>query len=187
MKKILTTSVFLLLLALLVQPIKSFAADTKSASSLNYAVINVVYVMSQSKAVQGITKQVNAYREKLEKQAKIKQDELQQNQQDLVKKQSEMSPKDFEKAKQQFQTKVQNVQQEFYNKSQSLEKVREEALATIEKSIGSILDKIAKENNNEIIFQATSLARYSKDKDISEAVVAQLNKNTPSVNVKKPF
>lgn len=153
----------------------------------NYAVVNVMYVMSQSTAVNHMTKKINAYKEKLAQDAKVKQATLQQEQEILVKKQGEMSPKAFEAAKVEFQRKVQSIQQDFYNKSQNLEKVKEEALASIEKSIGDIVDSISKSSNYDLVFQSASLVRYSTEKDISKQVVAKLNKIAPSVNVKKPF
>lgn len=182
MKKKIGLVVLALSVFMLFAPSKSRAEE-----ALNYAVVNMRDIFANSKAIQGIEKQINGYKDSLEKQAKVMQDQLQQNQQEILKKQSQLSPDAFEKAKKDFQDKVQKTQQDLYNKSQKLDQARQEAILEVSKAASSIVNDIAKSKNYEMIFEGEALFKYPNSKDISKEVINKLNSTKPSVNVKKPF
>lgn len=183
MKKKIILTVLALCGSIFFTPNKSFAQE----GNFNYAVVNMRDVISSSKAIQSISKQINGYKDTLDKQAKVTQDQLQQNQQELLKKQPQLSPDAFEKAKKEFQEKVQKIQQDFYDKSQKLDQSRQTAMLSLEKSINDIVSAIAKSKNYEVVFQGEALINYPNNKDISKDVISKLNTSTPSINVKKPF
>lgn len=190
MKKLLALGLLVMLLALpSFKPAQAAIASpaVSSAPIGNYAVIAVPYIMSKSKAIAGIQNQMKAYTTKLENYVKQKQKDLQNEAQQLSQKQSLLSPKAFEQAKVEFQQKVQNAQKDLEQKKQKLQKSNIDAVAQVEKTLGTIVAKIAADKKYELVFSSATLATYPQEKDISEDVVKALNSKLPKVKVPSPF
>lgn len=181
-KLILRATIFLFVITLI-----SFKGMPAKAAESNYAVIDVVKIMGESHAVNDIKEQINVFKEHLQKQAAVEKNKLQNDERSLIQKKNDLSPKDFNEAREKFQSKVQKIQQSFYNKSQNVDKVGGAALNIVQNKVAKIVDSIAKEKKYSIIYQANALAYFPKNKDITEDVVKQLNKELPKVKVKNPF
>lgn len=156
-------------------------------SAFNYAVVNLNYIMAKSKAIDSINSQLKAYETKLQNMVKQKKQELQQEQQKLQEKRATLSPQAFQAAATAFQQKVVQSEKNLQDQAQSLQKVRIDAFAVVEKSLGTIVAEEASKKGYEIVFSASTLATYPKTHDISEAVLSTLNKNLTKVKVNYPF
>lgn len=159
------------------------AAAAAPAGSIVFGIMDLDGVLRKSAAGEDILKTVNAKRKEFEAQISKEEVALKKQKDDIIQKRDKMTEADFEKQRKDFEKKaaegfklVQERKQMLdYAFNQSMTKLREEAL--------KITAEIARGRNLDVVFSDDSVILAERGYDISEEVLARLNKDVKKIPV----
>jgi len=147
------------------------------------AIINIQDIMRDSLAAKSV-------KAKLESKQKSFQDEMTKKEQELVKKEKEISgqrstlkPAEFEAKVKTFRDSAAAAQRDVQTKKAKLDKAFGDALATIQKTVVSIVEGISKERGIKVVMPTSQLLYADPSLDITKEVLTKLNAQLPSVSV----
>ncbi|MCI5050444.1 MAG: OmpH family outer membrane protein [Rickettsiales bacterium] len=162
--------------ALVMAPAISHAATT-------VAVVNIQKIMQKSKAAQTVREQVKSKQASFQAELDKKEKELQKEDQDLAKQRSVLSPEAFEKKYKDFRKKAAEAQKAVRTKRAKLDKGFTQALADIQKTVTDIVESISKAKSIDIAISGSQVLYASPTTDITDEVLAELDKKLPNVKV----
>lgn len=148
------------------------------------AVVDVQRIMKEAKAAQSIKEQVKAKQKSFQGELDEKEKSLQREDQELAKQRTLISKEEFEKKYLDFRKKASDAQQEIHEKRARLDKAFGEALATVQKQIVDIVQRVAKDKGVEVAIARSQLIYAKEELDITEPVLTSLNKELPNITVK---
>ncbi len=159
------------------------AGASAPAGSIVFGIMDLDGVLRKSAAGEDILKTVNAKRKEFEAQISKEEVALKKQKDDIIQKRDKMTEADFEKQRKDFEKKaaegfklVQERKQMLdYAFNQSMTKLREEAL--------KITAEIARGRNLDVVFSDNSVILAERGYDISEEVLARLNKDVKKIPV----
>ncbi|MGN7618798.1 MAG: OmpH family outer membrane protein [Ehrlichia sp.] len=145
-------------------------------------------IMSDASSVKSIRAQLDDKRTALQKDFAEREEQLHKLEEELGKQKSILSSEAFEKKVADFKAKVSNLQQDISVKGSELENMYMNAMEIVYNKIKNISTKIAKENNIDVVLflMRRNQVLYATDGiDFSNEVLERLNKELPSVEIKK--
>lgn len=160
-----------------------FVAVCQPAMAAEYGVINIQRIMQDSKAAQSVRSQLQTKQKSFQAELDAKQKQLVTEDQQLAAQRSKLSKEAFEKKVKEFQTKATNAQREIQTKKAALDKGFAEALTKIQEKVGAISAAVAKEKGMNMIIAASQVVWGDPKLDVTDAVLAKLNSELPSVTV----
>ncbi len=159
-------------------PNRVYAAEGK------IGVVNTQKIMSDSLAAKSIQTQ-------LEKQRKIFQDEFSKLERELVDKEKSLvdlrgkiSAEEFEKKGQEYKDEVLRIQKLEQQRKQALEQAVGVALNELRGKVFEIVNDIAEKEQYEMVVGNQNVMWSKKEMDITDAVMARLDKSLKQVDLK---
>ncbi len=174
MKKIILT----LLIALAVNN-----ANAENFEVKTIATVDLKKIVDESKAAKAAEEEVKRIQQKYVAETKSQEDALKKNEEQLKNQQKAMSQEAFAKKVQEFRLKLMTSQREVLKKRKILETAYIKALELVRNETIKIIAEIAKEKNVDVIIAKGQLLFAKENYDISNEVLARLNKKLAKVNI----
>lgn len=150
----------------------------------NVAVINIDYVVQNAHATKDIQNRADLKRDELQKQVESFEKMLRAEQETLTDLVNQKNPMAQDK-KAAFENKVTDVRNKIGEKSKILSEVFGEARQKVYKNVTDIVAKLAKEKGYSLVL-SSNVVIYQDGYDISEDVLALVNKQLPKVEFNLP-
>jgi len=151
------------------------------------AIIDMTKIAQGSKAAKHIRQQSDAHKKKLIADAKAAEDSLRKEGQELKRQRAILSPEAFAKKRREFDRKAAETQRRLVDRERELKTAFEGARRQVFKEIVSIMGVLQQKMGFNIVLRRKQVEFYSpKSLDITDSVVAELNKRLTKVSVKMP-
>jgi outer membrane protein len=141
-----------------------------------FAVLDVQKILRDAKAVKSIREQIASFGVKFESEIEKEREKLRKANQELARQRTILAP----------EQRVVDVQRIVQKRQRDLDKSRTTALSKVNKIYVTIVKKIAAERNLLMILRKVQTAYTNPDLDLTNEVLAILDKKQPTVNVDKP-
>ena len=156
-------------------------ADTYPNTSIG--IIDINKVLTESKAAKDATKQIEKIQVKSEEDSKKEDELIIKEREKLIEQQSVMAPEAFEVKVADFEKKVQSYQIERQEKLRRLDRMVQEARASILDEVKPIINDYASELGITVILEKNAVILSADDMDMTDQVIEILNKNLPKIKV----
>ncbi len=170
--------VFFALLLLAMIPLAS-----GQAGAGNLAVVDVQYLLSESKAAKDLEKQLAKQQETFQKEIEGFEEELRGAEQALIKKRETLSEEQFLKEKQVFEGKVLEKRRILQTRKKGLDEAFGKALGTLRGKIVEIVAQIAEEEDIELVVTRQNVVIVEKTIDRTKEVLKRLDKDLPKIKL----
>jgi len=146
-------------------------------------VADVQRLLKESLAGVSLETQLSELRAKLADGVAEREQALRQKEQELQDQMSVLAPEVFTERRRAFEEEVVAFQQEVRSKQRSLDEVYGEGLNQIRMAIIEILQQMVDERGYDLILPQAQVLVGSRDFDITDDVLEELNKRIPSVTI----
>jgi Skp family chaperone for outer membrane proteins len=162
------------------------AASTPAAPPIVVGVLDVQYIIGQSKAAQGI-------RVALEKQASTYQAELAQQEnslraadQQLMQQRASLSADEFDKKRMQLGQRVETLRQTAESRRKQLQTMENGAMRQVEQALLQAAAEIAQARGMTLVLNKSTVVLSAKSFDITQEALQKLNARLTSVKLPAP-
>lgn len=156
------------------------------AQKSDVLVLNQVEVIQKSKAGASITSQVQAFATAAEGELKTQGGKLQGEAQALEASRESLGKEDLQKRAQQLMAGQQGLQRLGQIKQAEIAQAEAKALSDLSKQLEPIIERIAKKRKAKAVLRRTDVAWVNDDADITDEVIAALDKQVTTIAVTKP-
>lgn len=147
------------------------------------AVADVQVVMSQSTAMKAISDQMNSKLKAYQSEFEKKQTALRKEEQELIKQRTALTKEAFEEKVKSFQGKEIAAQKDAAETKAKFDNAYGRAMGQVQKAAGEIATDLAKEKGFAIALVTSQLLYADPSLNITDDVLARLNKKLPNVTV----
>lgn len=166
--------------SLIVAPPVFAAADSMS----KIAIVNMDVILQKSTAAKHVREQMNKKMKAQKEKHKKTTHSLDAAKKSLVSEKEKLSEDDFRKKRAEFEQKVIAAQRDAFSGQQKIERSVEQSLKQLRMKSGAIVRDIAKEHNIGIVLSHEQVVMAIGSLDITEDVLARLNKEMKTLPVK---
>ncbi len=150
------------------------------------AIIDVQWILRESKAVKSIRDQITKFGSKFEEEIEKDRNEIRKANQELARQRTILAPEAFAEKRRKFEQRVVEVQRLVQQRQRQLDKSRNEAMIAVNKAYTGIVSGLANEKNLALIIRKNQTAFSVKTLDVTNDVLARLDKKLPTVKVAEP-
>ena len=173
---------------LLVLPFFIFFQLTPTKTFADYpetvvGVIDLNYILSESKAAKDAAKQIEEIAIKIEEEIKETDQNLINEQNEIIESQQIMAPAVFEEKMKEYEKKIQNYNTSRQEKLMSIDLLVSDSRNSVLNALKPILEKISNEQGITILLEKNSVILNAENMDITEEAMKYLNKELPSIKV----
>lgn len=164
-------------------------ADAAPAGSVSFrmAVMDADGIYANSKAMKNIHEQFAKYQTELQTSIDAEKQTLQKDEEALNRKRSLLAPEAFANERKKFQDRIVTFQRKAQESALKLNQVRAQANTKVQQVLQEIVTDLVKTNGITIVFNAKQTVIADPAMDVSQAVLAELDKRLPSVQVANPM
>lgn len=144
-------------------------------------VLGIPDIMHGSTAAQQVEKTVGERREKLNQDAQKEQAAWRDLQQALANQRAGMTPDQIRGKERELQERITNAQKQFRDRNRYMQEAAQVGLAQIERMLIAVIRQVAESRGMNLVLHRAQVALNVNEFDITEPVVAQMNKILPSV------
>jgi Skp family chaperone for outer membrane proteins len=166
-------------------PVPELPALPRAASppAAVIGVIGVPEVMRGSIAGQAVQKVLGARREKLNEDAQKEQNTWREMQQKLAAERTKLSQAQIEKKVHELQERITSAQKKFRDRDRIIQEATQYALNQIQATLIGIIRQVSDSHGMNLVLHRSQVALNVNEFDITDEVIAQLNKLLPSVKI----
>ncbi|MEB3702227.1 OmpH family outer membrane protein [Candidatus Bealeia paramacronuclearis] len=180
-----TLTSLLLTSAVLISASSLSATDTPAAlPQPKIAVVDVQAILDKSTATQGVKAEIEKRRAEIQKEMSTYETELRGKDQELAKQQKTLPEKEFSQKRQDFEKRVAEVQMKLEVLKVQLEQAFDTARQDVYQAFLKSSDKVKQDVGANIVLYKEQVVLADPSYDVTEKVLATLNKDLPSVKVK---
>lgn len=172
LKQIITTCILIL-----------HANATFAMTDAKIAVVDVQYLMENSKAYISTRKQIDEISNALHNKMTSKEASLKKEEEALINKRGVIDNAKLEKEIETFNNKISTIQMDIQQKKTELEQLHGEAVSKIQGYVTQIITTMASEKNFNVAIPSSQLLYATPSLDITEEVLLRLNEALPSVEI----
>lgn len=147
------------------------------------AVVDTKKILEESKAMKGVSDQLQSIREKEQKEITTKEEAFKKEEKDLKDKRNTLAQEEFTKKSKDLNARFVEMQKDVQQKSAQLSKASNKAFGVVRENVLGIVSDMAKDKNYDIVLQRSDLMFARDTLDITEEVMKKLNDKLPSVKV----
>lgn len=159
----------------------SFSFADYPATSVG--VIDLNYILSESKAAKDAAKQIETIAIKIEEEIVLSDQEIINEQNKLIESQSIMAPEAYEEKRIEYEKKVQNYNISRQEKLVSIDRLVAESRNTVLNALKPILEEISNEKEITILLEKNSVLLNADNMDITSEALKKLDKDLPSIEI----
>lgn len=149
-------------------------------------VVDIQEVMEKSSAVQGIRRELDAYRKKYDDEFAAKEKTLKDEERELVRQQTLLDAAAYREKVQAFQTKFADFQRDLKTRQQQLQGAYATALGQVSQQVQKIWAAVAEAEGATILLPRGQVLLFHPSYDVTPEVIDRLNKSLPSVKFPDP-
>jgi outer membrane protein len=153
---------------------------------VKFAVINMEKIRREASAVTDINEQIKNFRIAFQADVKKEEDELRAANEELARQRAILSTEAFAEERRKFEQRLAAVQRSVQKRKQELDKAQTGALIKVRETLHKIVLELANEESLTLIFRKNQTVLVAKPLEITDEVMARLNKALPTVKVEKP-
>lgn len=161
-------------------------APTSNTSAVFMAVLDVDGINTKSKAMKNIHEQFAKYQTDMQASVDQEKQALQKDDEALNRKRTLLSPEQFAEERKKFQGRIVGLQRKVQESSLRLNQVRAKATAKVGEVLRAVVSDIVKANEIKLVFHKSQIVFMVPGLDITDLVLAELDKRLPSVQVDNP-
>jgi len=162
------------------------AAAQKAPSQVEIAVVDVQKILRESAASRTIRPQLDKLKTEYQAEFKKKEDSLRAANQDLVRQRAILSPEAYEAQRKAFRERATAAQREVQTARRRFDAALAAAMRKVHGSLLVITKKYAEERGIKLILPKSGVLMMSPNFDITEEILARLNKQLPSLKIELP-
>ncbi len=162
----------------------AFSMFSLSANAGDVGIIDVDQIMKESAVMRDIQSKIEKKQDEYQKQVQKKQEELESEQKRIEGKRSLLSKEAFDKETEAFEKKLDDLKTFVDKRQNSLKKASIDAMSKVNDKVKDIIADIAKEKSLDVIIPASQTLYYKDGLEVTEEVLARLNKKITKVDVK---
>ena len=144
-------------------------------------VLGIPDIMHGSTAAQQVEKTIGERREKLNQDAQKEQAAWRDLQQALANQRAGMTPDQIRGKERELQERITNSQRQFRDRNRYMQEAAQVGLAQIERMLIAVIRQVAESRGMNLVLHRAQVALNVNEFDITEPVIAQMNKIMPSV------
>ncbi len=161
----------------------SLASVATAAEDVKFAVVETRKVIEESVAHQGILSQVQKKNEEYRDGIQKMEANLKKKYQDLETKKNALSQEVLDKRNEEMSKEVAELQKKSYGQHTALEDAYRNATQKLLDKAAEIIKKQAEKNGYKIVIEKAAVAYSEPSLEITNVVLEEINKTTPSVQV----
>jgi outer membrane protein len=150
------------------------------------AALDVGVILRDATAVRDIQAQITKYGTKFEEEIEKERDAIRNANQELARQRTILSPDAFAEKRRQFEQRVVEVQQLVQQRQRELDKSRNDAMVQVNEAYIKIVGQVASNRKLAIILRKDQTVFTTKALDVTDEILALLNKQLPKVAVAEP-
>ncbi|MDP6706125.1 MAG: OmpH family outer membrane protein [Alphaproteobacteria bacterium] len=165
------------------------AAGAEAAEKLPEPVIAVLdsqRVLRDSKAGRDIRRQIDAYRKAYQAEIKAEEAKLRQIEDKLKRQRAVLAPDIFEKRRREFEQRVISLQRRVQDRTRALDRAFDSAMRELRKPLIPLVRDLTRRSGYNLVVDNSQVLMALKGRDITESVIAQLDKRISSMKVPEP-
>ncbi len=144
-------------------------------------VLGIPDIMHGAIAAQQVEKTIGERREKLNQDAQKEQAAWRDLQQSLANQRAGMTPDQIRGKERELQERITNAQRQFRDRNRYMQEAAQVGLAQIERMLIAVIRQVAESRGMNLVLHRAQVALNVNEFDITEPVIAQMNKILPSV------
>ncbi len=154
-------------------------------ADVKIAVIDLQRILTESKAGQGLQKQLDGQQKAYQDEVAAQEKSLQATQDQLAKEpDSAKSSSEFIQKKADFEKKVVDARQTMQKKREALEKTAQGAINDLRGQAGQVINEIAEREKYSLVLNRGTVLVADKSLDITDAVLKQLDAKVTKIDLK---
>jgi Skp family chaperone for outer membrane proteins len=164
----------------------TFAAEGQADSTLSsgkIAVVDIQYLVSNSKAGKSIRNQLDSQRDAYRSQIEKQENDLRSAEKNLVDQQQKLSKEDFLNQRKAFQDKVMTAQRSVQQRRMAFDKAYTIALEKLREHIVKIVADAAGKNNVALVLNRQEVVLVEEKMDMTKQVLSKLDATVTSIPV----
>lgn len=150
------------------------------------AVVDVQFILQESKAAQSIQKAATAQAEAYGKEIAPQEEKLRAADQELARQRASLSAEQFAAKRRDFEKQIADVQRNVQARQRNLEMAVNEARQTVLKAMNEIIEEVAKDKGVNLVLLKHVAMIFDTSADLTPAVLEKLNAKLPQVAIKIP-
>jgi len=158
-------------------------AKVQAADAPTIAIVDVEQILADSKAAQGLQKQIQAKKEAFQKEFAAKEKELKSAETTLLAEQGKVTAEEFAKKRKAYEEKILETQKLFKKRRGSLDEGLNKAMSELRKSIVEAAATVADEKDYDIVLTRESVLIAEKALDITKDVLKALDDKTTDIKL----
>jgi Skp family chaperone for outer membrane proteins len=162
------------------------AAAARAALPPVVGVLDVNHVLTRGKAARNLLEQRETYVEAYQAEVADTEIELRQQDQELMQQRATLKPEVFNSRRQEFQNRVNTFQQQVQTRRDNLEKAFGAAMNAIQAKVIEVTKEVAETRGMNIVLYRSQTFLFDPEMDITETVLAEVNRRLPSVTMQDP-
>jgi outer membrane protein len=149
-------------------------------------VADVVTILRDAQAVQGIRTQIERQRNTYQAELQKQENELRNADQELAKQRAILSPEAFAQKRRELEKRVSDAQQSVQDRRRALDTGFNAAMQKVNDAMVQVIGEIVSEKNYQIVITKTQVVIVQTSLDITPEVLRRLNRKLPTVAVSIP-
>lgn len=170
--------IFMALTAFLVLP-----ASQARAEEIRIAVVDIERLIGRSTASENIQKQLDREKEKLQKSFTAEEKKLKDLEKEIMAKKDSLSEEEFNAEKQRFQKNLIEARQSLGKQVDTVEQAANVALGQLRQEIVKTIAEMTEQEKYTIVITKQNVIMAEKKLDITDEVMARLNKNIKTIKL----
>ena len=158
-------------------------SSSAHAEGLKIAVVDVEKVISDSKAGKSIQEQLSSRRESFQKEFSARENNLMNSEKTLIEQKKSITAEEFTKKRKEFEKQLLETRGLFQKRRNSLDKGLGSALAQLRKNIIQVTAEVADEEGYQVILTRDSVVIVQKEMEITDKVLARLDKKIQNIKL----
>ena len=146
-------------------------------------VIDLNYILSESKAAKDASKQIEEIAKKIEEEIKEDDQSLIDEQNELLESQQIMAPAAFDEKRKEYEKKIQNYNITRQEKLMSIDLLVSESRNEVLNALKPILEELSNEKGITVLLEKNSVLLNAENMDITKEALKILNKELPILKV----
>lgn len=152
-------------------------------SALKYGVVDMSKIIQSTDAAKGIFNDLENKRKEYQVQIKKEEDTLKAAEQEILKMKAKLPQEEFEKKAKEFETKIVSAQKMVQEKKKTLDDAYGRSMGKLRGEAAKVIAEVAKERGYSAVFTQDAVIMASENLDMTEEVIARLNKNVKKIPV----
>lgn len=157
-----------------------------AVSPATIIVVDVQMILQDSKAAQGIQKQLDAQRQAFQSEIAAQENKLRAEEQELARQRTILSADAFEQKRVAFEKEVANLQRTAQNRKRTLDQAFNDSIGIVRNQMFEIVADIAAEQGAKLVLSKSQVVLVEKSLDVTKTVMERLDKKLPRVAVNLP-